>query len=84
VDFGINSYVNEFTPQAGNTFSNYAIDARLEVLGTFTPRHDIVITAGPSIDKGITQWTSAPGPYGDDYASRPPTIGLALGVGLYL
>jgi len=83
VDFGLASYVNDSNFPGRNTSSSfYGLSARLEVLGTYVPRPNLVLMAGPWIVHELTSWSSdsSAAPPSD----TPPTFGFAAGAGVYL
>ena len=83
MDFGLVSYVNDSNLPGGNTSSSvYALSARLEVLGTYVPRPNVVLMAGPWIVQELTSWSS--GSAAAPPSDTPPTFGFAAGAGVYL
>ncbi|HEX7671473.1 MAG TPA: hypothetical protein VF395_17895 [Polyangiaceae bacterium] len=61
------------------------LGAGLEALGTYTPREDIVLMAGPWINKTLATFHDANSPFiSPDEADAPPAYGLTVGAGLFL
>ena len=61
------------------------LSAGIEALGTYTPRDDIVLMAGPWINKTLATFhDESPDYFVPDESELPPSYGLTVGAGLFI
>ncbi len=63
------------------SFGSYSLAASADLVATYSPRSDLVLTAGPWLKEGIVAWSDSSVAQS---TAAPPNIGMSIGAGLLL
>jgi hypothetical protein len=67
--------------QLSQSFGSYGLAASADLVATYSPRKDLVLTAGPWLKEGIESWSDSSSV---QPTIAPPDVGMSIGAGLVL